>query len=166
MKIFSLIFLVAMMVINTSCLEKEFELPDDATEKIEKLLIADPDDRGFIVFIGKSEDDYVQFANEKYGLLFDWPIISDNPKKDNNYASKIETLLLDLGYKKLNIKTIDREIIEKLKYKEYVVDFNGINAHVGTNSNEIKALTHKIFREIYLYTQSTEIRIDLELSGL
>lgn len=138
-------------------------MPENWVPKIKQLLSAKPNDNSFIIFIGRSDFEYVQFSLENYGLLLFWPVLINNLNKNIDEANKVSIELIKKGYTKLDFETNNREEIEKLRYKEFVSDSTGIYANVGNDPEKIAGLTADLFITIYNFKEIDKIHINLEL---
>ncbi|MBU2464532.1 MAG: hypothetical protein KKG02_07530 [Candidatus Edwardsbacteria bacterium] len=165
-KIYILRYLFAFLFIFTACTGNKNAFKEiDGVEAIKMLLSANPDDKGFIIFTGKNEVEFVQYGLEKYGFMLYWPISDHNRENRNEVINKVSSELNNSGFVFKPNDVINRDIVINLKYHEYVVDSTGLYANVGNNSEEIIQLTHNLFKTIFQFKNTDKLKIDLELKG-
>ncbi len=136
------------------------KLPTESYDAVKTLLKADPADKGFIIFSGKDEMEYVQFMIEENGLLMNWPIFS--PKRE---AEPVCRELVRKDFNRRNVSLIDREAVLTLKYKEFMLDQEDIYANPGTDPDEILDLTEHLFVNVFDYQSLDKIEIELVTEG-
>ena len=139
------------------------KMSQEAYNAVKELLKADPADRGFIVFSGKHEMEYVQFMIEENGLLMNWPILKKVPKRSAKVAELACRELIRKDYNRRNVSEIDRTAVLALKEKEFMLDSEDLYANPGKEAEEIVALAAHLFINVFDYQKLDKIEIELVL---
>ena len=140
---------------------KEMNL-DETEEAIKALLKADYEAQGYIIINDSKNNNFLQFAREKCGLLLNCP----KAGVWENRLSCAKKLLESMGYIDINKPDAKKEDFDALKLKEFILsgdDVTGIYANVGDNSKEIKELTATLFKEMFGCTDFEHFRVEIVL---
>jgi len=118
----------------------------------------------FVIFGGRSDYDYVQYALDEKGLLLNWPTIQ---KGGAERLPVFVSCLIQKGFQQIqpDAKVSEIEQVEKLSNGQFVVLNDGLYAEAGKDVAEIKTLTLYLMKTIFKVFKETEINITLELEG-
>ena len=119
---------------------------------------------GFVVFVGKAELDYVQYALEADGLMLNWPT------KQKGGAARLPgviNVLRKSGFaERKPIGDHDpRRQIDEMRKGQYIVFDDGLYAKAGKNVDELKSLTLALLKDVFGVTNENQISITLELEN-
>ncbi|ULQ60733.1 hypothetical protein K7I13_05535 [Brucepastera parasyntrophica] len=140
------------------------------SKSLEKLLRADYNDNGFVIFEDPETEDYVQYALEEKGLLLVWPYFSDYPGHQTADIDKVKDILNKFSFSEdLDNKPVDRNYIVNMNSGEYIYDsdtaFPGIYAMCGTDVQMLESLTIEFFKEIYGFSEIERLKTQLVLEN-
>jgi hypothetical protein len=118
----------------------------------------------FVIFGGKSDYDYVQYALHENGLLLNWPTIQ---KGGAERLPVFVSCLAQKGFQKMEPDSTipEAEQVEKLSIRQFIILSDGLYAEVGKDVDEIKTLTLHLMKTVFKVLNETEINITLELEG-
>ena len=138
----------------------------DGLESITTLLETDPNDKGFIIFMGKTDNMYVQYAREDFGLLLDWPIFNNRKERNFDVASKAIEVLEKYGI--TFYEESDSRSGNNFKYKKVVFiknneNWTSLNVNVGDNAEEIYNITIELFSYVFNFNDIDNLKIELVL---
>ena len=118
----------------------------------------------FVIFGGKSDYDYVQYALHENGLLLNWPTVQ---KGGAERLPAFESCLVQKGFQKIQPDSTipEAEQVEKLSIRQFVIQSDGLYAEAGKDVEEITTLTLYLMKTIFKVLNEAEINITLELEG-
>jgi len=118
----------------------------------------------FVIFGGKSDYDYVQYALGEKGLLLNWPTIQ---KGGAERLPAFVSCLVQKGFREIerNSTIPETEQVEKLSIRQFIILSDGLYAEAGKDVAEIKTLTLYLLKTVFKVFNKAEIDITLELEG-
>jgi len=103
-------------------------------DAVEKLIGAGS---GFVIFDDGNDDEYVQFALESKGLMFNWPtMLAEYKEKLDDVAALLREFQFQEGAGDLDVGAYD------------IAD-DGINAQFGKDVDRIERFTLEAFRRLF-----------------
>ncbi|MCX6553410.1 MAG: hypothetical protein NTZ12_00120 [Candidatus Aminicenantes bacterium] len=118
----------------------------------------------FVIFGGKSDYDYVQYALHEKGLLLNWPTVQ---KGGAERLPDFVSCLVQKGFQEIRPDSTipEAEQVEKLSIRQFIILSDGLYAEAGKDVEEIKTLTLHLMKTVFKVLNETEINITLELEG-
>ena len=118
----------------------------------------------FVIFGGKSDYDYVQYALNDKGLLLNWPTMQ---KGGAERLPAFVSCLVQKGFQEIQPDATipEAEQVEKLSIRQFIILSDGLYAEAGKNVEEITTLTLYLMKTIFKVLNEKEINITLELGG-
>jgi hypothetical protein len=118
----------------------------------------------FVIFGGKSDYDYVQYALGEKGLLLNWPTVQ---KGGAERLPAFVSCLVQKGFQEIRPDSTIPEAkqVEKLSIRQFMILSDGLYAEAGKDVEEITTLTLYLMRTIFKVLNEAEINITLELEG-
>jgi len=118
----------------------------------------------FVIFGGKSDYDYVQYALHEKGLLLNWPTVQ---KGGAERLPVFVSCLVQKGFQEIQLDSTipEAEQVKKLSIRQFIILSDGLYAEAGKDVDEIKTLTLYLMKTIFKVFNETEINITLELEG-
>lgn len=116
-------------------------------DAVEKLIAAGS---GFVIFDDGKKDEYVQFAFEPKGLMFNWPTMLPS------YEAKIEdvaALLREFDF---------HEASDDLDVGTYEVADDGIDAQFGKDVDRIERFTLEAFHRLFAQSEWLKLNANVE----
>ena len=103
-------------------------------DAVEKLIAAGA---GFVIFDDGDEDEYVQYALEPEGLMFNWPTMLPSYEEK---LGDVAALLRKFEF---------REASTNLEVGMYEISEDGIYAQFGKDIDRIERFTLEVFRRLF-----------------
>lgn len=140
--------------------------PRDVRAALKKLLKTAPAGQsgGFVVFGGKSDLDYVQYALGPKGLILNWPTFQQGGRER---LPLFVDYLKHHGYSEVSPaadQSSARRQIQSLPQGRYVVFDDGLYCQAGRDPEELRILTLGLLRTVFDIAEK-DVRIQLNEGG-
>lgn len=165
--VISIVVVIAVLVVIIFLLGLAGKGPSSAkiANVCEKLLNANVDDRGFVIFEHKNR--FIQYGIEVNGLVLNWPS-PENCRDD--WMERRKKRLLELGFCEAGAEMNgldDRNKVVSLKDKELIVLDDQLFAQCGKDVEQIAGLTTTLLKEFCGADDTLRgVTVELELVGV
>jgi len=120
---------------------------------------------GFVIFGGKRDVDYVQYALDPNGLELNWPTFQEDGKQR---LPQFEKYLKAKGYVRVFSSKQGSSLAEQimaLRQGQYMILDDGLYCQVGRNVDEIRKITIELMEKVFGVTGEKNFKITLEPNG-